>query len=328
MYDFHFDEIIAFVRSRKARTVALQMPEGLKTHALRLSDRISSETGAKCIIIGDPCYGACDLYRNHALYADVLVHLGHAEMPSLGATDKVLFVEVGLPFDIGPLLQRAIPSLSGRVGIVTTIQHVGAIGTAAGLLRQAGHEVLVGTGDSRIHHPGQVLGCNVSAAMSISHEVDSYLYIGSGNFHPLSVAIQTGKRVVVADPVTNEVRELGELADRILRQRHAAIARSRDVQRFGILVSSKVGQSRLPLALDLVDRLERHGRKGDLIVLEEVRPEQLMPYEVGGFVSTACPRLAIDDQMRYPKPILTPQELEIVLGERSWENYRLDMIDG
>ncbi|OPY31015.1 MAG: 2-(3-amino-3-carboxypropyl)histidine synthase [Methanomassiliicoccales archaeon PtaU1.Bin124] len=328
MYDFHLDDIIAFVRSKNARTVALQMPEGLKTHALRLSDQISEATGARCIIIGDPCYGACDLYRNHSAIADVLVHLGHAAMPSLGATDRVLFVEVGLPFEIEPILKKAMPSLIGRIGIVTTIQHSSMIRPAMDLLRAEGKEVFVGIGDTRIHHPGQVLGCNVSSAIAVAHEVDTFLYIGSGNFHPLSVALQTGKKVVVIDPITNEVRELGELSDRILRQRHAAIARSRDVQRFGVLVSSKVGQARMPLALDIVDRLKKHGRKGDIIVMEEVRPEQLLPYEVGGFVSTACPRLAIDDQMRYPKPILTPQELEIVLGERSWDDYRLDMIDG
>ena len=328
MYDFHLDDIIAFVRSKNARSVALQMPEGLKTHAIRLSDAIFEATGARCIIIGDPCYGACDLYRNHADYADVLVHLGHAEMPSLGATDRVLFVEVGLPFDVEPILRKALPSLKGRIGVVTTIQHVRMVRPVMDILKAEGREAYAGMGDTRIHHPGQVLGCNVSSALAIAHNVDTFLYIGSGNFHPLSVAIQTGKPVVVIDPVTNEVRELGEMSERILRQRHAAIARSHDVKRFGILVSSKVGQARMPLALDILDRLKRHGLKGDIIVMEEVRPEQLMPYEVGAFVSTVCPRLAIDDQMRYPKPILTPQELEIVLGERSWDDYRLDTIDG
>lgn len=63
-------------------------------------------------------------------------------------------------------------------------------------------------------------------------------------------------------------------------------------------------------------------------MMEEVGPEQLLPYDVGAFVSTACPRLAIDDQMRYPKPMLTPVELEIVMGERNWDNYHLDMING
>lgn len=328
MYDFHIDEIVRFIGSRNARTVALQMPEGLKTHALRLSDQIAAATGARCIIIGDPCYGACDLNQGYPAYADVLIHLGHAKMPSLNANDRVLFVEVGLPFEIMPLLRRALPLVGQRIGVITTIQHVKLVTVAADFLEQSGKVVRVGRGDSRLMHPGQLLGCNVSAAQEVSHDVDSFLYIGSGNFHPLSVAIHTGKPVIVVDPVMNEVRELGEMRDRILRQRHAAIARSIDVERFGIIVSSKVGQSRMPLALDIVDRLRRKGKKGDVIIMEEVRPEQLLPYEVGAYVSTACPRLAVDDQMRYPKPMLTPIELEIVLGDRSWDDYRLDMIDG
>ena len=43
-------------------------------------------------------------------------------------------------------------------------------------------------------------------------------------------------------------------------------------------------------------------------------------------VVSACPRIAIDDSQMYKKPLLTPQELEIVLNKRQWENYQLDEI--
>ena len=44
------------------------------------------------------------------------------------------------------------------------------------------------------------------------------------------------------------------------------------------------------------------------------------------FVSTACPRVAIDDAMKFKKPVLTPIEFEILLGERDWNNYEFDQI--
>ncbi|MCK5310177.1 MAG: diphthamide synthesis protein, partial [Thermoplasmata archaeon] len=44
------------------------------------------------------------------------------------------------------------------------------------------------------------------------------------------------------------------------------------------------------------------------------------------WISTACPRLAIDDYSTYEKPILTPIELEILLGKRAWEEYAFDEI--
>ena len=48
--------------------------------------------------------------------------------------------------------------------------------------------------------------------------------------------------------------------------------------------------------------------------------------ELEAFVVSACPRIAIDDSQMYKKPLLTPQELEIVLNKREWENYQLDEI--
>ena len=82
------------------------------------------------------------------------------------------------------------------------------------------------------------------------------------------------------------------------------------------------------MAWDLRRMLEENGRSADVIVLEEFHPDRLLPFDADAFVSTACPRIAIDDYLRYPKPLLTPVEVEIVLGLRSWDDYRLDSITG
>ena len=50
-------------------------------------------------------------------------------------------------------------------------------------------------------------------------------------------------------------------------------------------------------------------------------------YPVDAFVNTACPRIAIDDSVRYAKPLITPFELEVALGEKKWElGYKFDEI--
>ena len=54
--------------------------------------------------------------------------------------------------------------------------------------------------------------------------------------------------------------------------------------------------------------------------------ERLLPFEADAYVSTACPRIAIDDYLKYTKPILTPIELEIVLGIKEWSDYTMDLI--
>ena len=230
MYDFHFDDIAKFVTRKGARTVVLQMPEGLKVHAQQIASEIESRTKTRCLILGDPCYGACDIYSDFRNFGDVLVHIGHAEIPSINTGDRVLFIEVGFDFNVSDLLEKAAPNLKDRIGIFTTIQHLRQVPEATKWLIDHGKTVKVGMGDSRLKREGQVLGCNVTAATNIDHEVEQYVYIGSGNFHPLEVAIETNKQVIVLDPVMNEVRELEGLKEKVLRQRHGAIARCRDAR--------------------------------------------------------------------------------------------------
>jgi 2-(3-amino-3-carboxypropyl)histidine synthase len=180
--------------------------------------------------------------------------------------------------------------------------------------------------DARVKHPGQVLGCNVTSASSITKEVDQFLFIGSGDFHPLAVALETGKDVLVLDPLMREVRDIKELKDRVLRQRYAAIAIAQEVKGFGILISTKPGQRRRALAMRLRALIEEKGKRAWVIALDNITPDQLLAFQVDAFVSTACPRIAVDDALRYKKPILTPVELEVALGARSWEDYSFDSI--
>jgi 2-(3-amino-3-carboxypropyl)histidine synthase len=48
--------------------------------------------------------------------------------------------------------------------------------------------------------------------------------------------------------------------------------------------------------------------------------------DLDAFLVTACPRIAIDDANMYKKPLLTPEELLIVLDTKRWEDYKLDEI--
>ena len=94
MYDFRLDDVARWIIERGAQTIALQMPEGLKVHAQRLGRELESRTGCKCVLIADPCYGACDVDRRFNEYADVLIQFGHADIPSMKVGPNILFVEV------------------------------------------------------------------------------------------------------------------------------------------------------------------------------------------------------------------------------------------
>ena len=45
---------------------------------------------------------------------------------------------------------------------------------------------------------GQITGCNINNALKIKNKVNSFLYIGSGIFHPIEIAIKTKKKVYIA----------------------------------------------------------------------------------------------------------------------------------
>lgn len=327
LYDFKLEEVSAWILSRKAKVVALQMPEGLKVYAQRILGDLERSTGAEFVIMADPCYGACDISTEFSRFADVLVHFGHAAIPSMRTEDNIMFVEAQADVDYSSILPDVLTRLKDRIGLVTTVQYVRHLPSIKTWLEEKGKKVVVGRGGSRVKYEGQLLGCDLSAAISIIDSVDQFLYFGTGDFHPLALAIETKRPVIVVDPISRETRELTDLAERLLRQRHGAISRTAGAKTFLILVSTKPGQARMNLAIRLRKMAIEGGRSAHIVVMNEFEPESLLPFEADAYVSTACPRLAIDDYLRYPKPILAPVEMEITLKLRSWSDYRLDTMD-
>ena len=316
--------LLEAIKGRNARTVGLQFPVGLRTKAVELAQEIESKAGVTCLVSADPSFGACDVAE---MPVDLTVHLGHAPMPHL-RYDRVFFYDLGSPplKDLG-FVDAAIPLLPRRVGLLTTYQFREWLPAIRAHLEAKGFEVHVGPPDRRVAYAGQLLGCDYHTATVIDGDVDGYLYIGTGDFHPLGVAILLpDKPIVIADPERGEARDLKDVRDRILRQRHAAIARAHDARTFGILVSRKIGQERMGLARDLKALAEKHERSASLFLMDLVSPELLEGYRVDAWVNTACPRIAIEDILQYKQPILTPQELEVVLGERDWKDYVFDEI--
>jgi 2-(3-amino-3-carboxypropyl)histidine synthase len=292
--------------------VALQFPAGLKRRGFTVAQELRA-AGFAVILSGDPCYGACDLALDALDVADVLVHFGHAPV---GHHDRVIHEPVSMDYD-PEIVRRVLPLLRGpRVGLVTTVQHVHLLAAVAEVLRGAGFDPVVAGGSGRTPHPGQVLGCSFRAARETG--AGEILFVGTGLFHPLGVQLATGARVVALDPYTGQAEEVS--ADRFLRQRFGLIERARDAERIGVIVSSKSGQQRLELARRLAGLSDR----AVLVMMREVTPEGLLDLGCDAYVNTACPRLAYDDQARFPVPVLTPAEFEILLGIRSWENYVVD----
>jgi len=325
LYDMGFEKVIKKIKSKNAKNIGLQFPEGLKTQAIATAREIQKETGVNVIISADPCFGACDVsdFKMKGM-VDLIIHYGHTALP-IKYDIPTLFIESYSKVDVSKSLKEALILLEkySKITIATTTQHLHLLDEIKDFLEDNGKTVAIAS--SKYTRKGQVLGCNFSSIKNTDSE--AYLFIGSGNFHPLGIYLFTKSPVIIADPYMGQGRDISEFADRILRIRFAKIIKSQNVKKWGIIVSSKEGQFRLQLAKEIKKTLEDEGLEGFILLLENVSPEALLPYqELGGFVVTACPRIAIDDSQMYEKPLITPQELEIVLKKKEWENYQLDEI--
>jgi len=305
------------VKAKGARRIVLQFPDGLKRHAAPLVRALATEGIEVAAVAGDPCYGACDLALDAVALtgADLLVHIGHAPVE-----ERKGVVYEYLPLDFDPaVVSAAVPLLSRKeVGLVTTVQHVHLLPGVAAALAAQGIAAEVAPGGGRTPLPGQVLGCSYGNARALA--APEILFVGTGVFHAIGVQMATGKRVVAFDPYTGEAQEVS--ADRLLRRRFALIEKARSAESIGILLSTKSGQARSALAA----RLAALSEKAVVITMREVSAAEMINFGCGAYVNTACPRLAYDDQVRFPVPLLTPQEFEILVGVREWEDYVIDEI--
>lgn len=332
-YNIDLDKAVNRINKKNIKKVALQIPEGLKSKSIEIVDYMQKNTKCDFFISADPCYGACDIPENRfkKLGVELIIHIGHTEIPDVseGLVDTI-FINAELDVDISSKIDKAIKILKGKkIGLLTTAQHLHKIDEVKKILKKNNFDVKITKGDNRISFAGQILGCNFSSATKLKEKVDSFLFIGSGTFHPLGVLINTKKSVVAFDPYTNQVKEkeLQDMKDNVLRQRYGAIAKSKDAKTFGILICTKTGQRRMDLAYKMKDLIDSNNKKSYFIALDFFSSQSLEGFiDVECYVSTACPRIAFDDYLSYKRPIITPVELEIMLGKKKWDDYILDEI--
>jgi 2-(3-amino-3-carboxypropyl)histidine synthase len=322
MFDLEEEKLLSEIEGRGARKILIQLPDGLKGEGPRLARLVREKTGAEAFVSATPAWGACDLSLDAAarLKADLLVHYGHNEFLRDGSNGiPVLYVPARSKHQVLPVTERAIPLLQGKnIGLATTIQHLHTLPEIAAQLEKQGYTVHTPGRGPWAHENGQVLGCDYFGLRKLEPNIDSFLIVGS-YFHGLGAALSTEKPVVLADPYDGTARSLDADRDKIIRQRYAMIEKARDSQSFGIIVSTKPGQCNPQIALSIRNQLEQKGKTAVLLYTDEVVPEKLMDFNVDVFVNTACPRLALDDPERFPKPILTRDEILVAVGAWTWE---------
>ncbi|AGB37500.1 diphthamide biosynthesis enzyme Dph2 [Natronococcus occultus] len=323
-WDYELERIIEAIEERDAETVGLQFPEGLKRRGPKVADdlRELADDDVTFMLSGQPCYGACDLDTYLMKRTDVFVHFGHSPMKN---TDKVIYVPLFSNVEVQPIMEEALdtledPAETEGVGLVTTAQHMNRYEEMREFLEDRGYEVQSRRGDERLTHEGQVLGCNYASA---DVPADQVLYVGGGKFHPLGLAMEhPEKHVVIADPVNNVVTVAD--TEKFLKQRYASVHKAMDAQKWGVIFCTKIGQGRWDQAQEiLADNDDAY-----LITMDEVTPDRLRNFDMDAFVNTGCPRITTDDGPQFHKPMLTPGEYEIAVGNKPLEDLSFDTFHG
>ncbi|SDC60015.1 diphthamide biosynthesis enzyme Dph2 [Natrinema hispanicum] len=323
-WDYELEQIVEAIEERDATKVGLQFPEGLKRRGPAVADDLRELTGddVTFMLSGQPCYGACDLDTYLMKRTDVFVHFGHSPMKN---TDKVIYVPLFSNVEVTPIMEEALETLEPAeetegVGLVTTAQHMNRYEEMTEFLEERGYEVHSRRGDERLTHEGQVLGCNYASA---AVPADQVLYVGGGKFHPLGLAMEhPDKHVVIADPVNNVVTVAD--TEKFLKQRYGAVHRAMDAEKWGVIFCTKIGQGRWEQAQEILDDNDN----AYLITMDEVTPDRLRNFDMDAFVNTGCPRITTDDGPQFHKPMLTPGEYRIAVGDEPLDSLSFDTFHG
>ena len=76
MYDLELDRVAEKIKMEKAKTVCIQLADGLKPRATEIADYLKKRTNAEIFIWMESCFGACDVPD---LNVDLLIQFGHNE---------------------------------------------------------------------------------------------------------------------------------------------------------------------------------------------------------------------------------------------------------
>lgn len=79
-YNLELEKAVAEIKKTKAKTVLIQLPDGLKPKAIEISDFLEQQTKAKVIIWSGTCFGSCDIPPN-IKDIDLCISFGHSIWP-------------------------------------------------------------------------------------------------------------------------------------------------------------------------------------------------------------------------------------------------------
>jgi 2-(3-amino-3-carboxypropyl)histidine synthase len=195
---------------------------------------------------------------------------------------KTIFVPAEVEgIDINNSLKK-IKIKEKKIGLISAIQFLKYLDKVKSYLEKEGKEVFVA---------GQMVGCNAGKAIKIKEEVDAFLFVGSGEFHPIElIDVLKEKEVYFLNPVTEKFSIFKkEELEKIEKRRKARLGKYLMADKIGIIVSLKPGQQALKTALKFKENIDKESY---IFIGDEINVNSLEDFnDIKMWVNTCCPRL-------------------------------------
>jgi 2-(3-amino-3-carboxypropyl)histidine synthase len=76
-YDLELDKVAERITSEDAKTVLIQLGDGLKPKGPKVVDYLEKKTGAVCYLWLETCFGVCDVPETPV---DLVIQFGHNKL--------------------------------------------------------------------------------------------------------------------------------------------------------------------------------------------------------------------------------------------------------
>lgn len=310
------DKIFEVIRKRKPVSIALNGPEALFPKMQETGKKIMKLFDIPAYIIGDTCWGSCDLNTHAAdmLGADLLFNIGHTI--SMETIDKkVIMINAYDDVKFDTIVEKFAKEMTNQeyktLGIVTDSQHLDQIQPSRKILENHGFKIVIGDGKGQLND-GQVFGCEFYPAYNIQKRIDAYIFLGQSIFHSVSIAMSTEKPTFMLDPYFNEFQQVNDKARTMEKKAILSIYKAQEAKKIGIIIGLKEGQFAKIKALNLKKSLEAFEKEIQLFALTEITEERLRNFKgIDAFIQVACPRIAIDNH--FSRPLLSVPQAEALI---------------
>lgn len=228
----------------------------------------------------------------------------------------VLFLEA--PYDgTVELCKDALDYLNKKniktVALYASVQFCNNLETVKQQLAVANVNIITSRPD-RTHVQSQLLGCdNYHSSLNLAkkelQEIDAYLYIGDGKFHPLALVYAQKdstiiKEIICNDPMRKTMTLMGiDDIQAKLRRYRGALLKYITAKNIGVIITIKPGQEHLRPSFFLEQKFP--DKKFYYFIDDTVSFAQLENFPfIEVWVNTACPRIGFDDQEQFHRGVI------------------------